>query len=118
MGGANMSHMQQMMGGGSAEGADLKNKADAEIDRILQEQYDRGMKLLTENRDALDEIAKVLIEKEKIDGKELLNVIKSINPELVSEKAILSLHQLNEGFEAIDMLSISTKQLYQMICRT
>jgi len=30
------------------------------------------MKLLTENRDVLDEIAKYLIEEEKIDGKQLL----------------------------------------------
>lgn len=45
------------------------------------------MNILTENRDVLDEIAKVLIEKEKIDGKELLNVIKSINPDLISDKA-------------------------------
>lgn len=80
--------MQAMMSGGSNEGADLKNIADAEIDRILAEQYDRGMKLLTDNRDVLDEIAKVLIEKEKINGKELLNVIKSIRPELVTEKAM------------------------------
>ena len=32
-----MSPMQQMMSGGASEGADLKNKADAEIDRILTE---------------------------------------------------------------------------------
>merc|ERR1719213_300009 len=82
------SPMQQMMSGGTNEGADLKNKADAEIDRILAEQYDRGMKLLTDNRDVLDEIARVLIEKEKINGKELLNVIKGIRPELVTEKAM------------------------------
>jgi len=64
-----------MMSGGTNEGDDLKNKADAEIDRILAEQYERGMQLLVDNRDALDEIAKVLIEKEKIDGKELLKII-------------------------------------------
>lgn len=83
-----MSPMQSMMSGGSNEGEDLKNKADAEIDRILAEQYKRGMQLLTDNRDALDEIAKVLIEKEKIDGKEMLNIIQKISPELISEKAI------------------------------
>ena len=44
------------------------NKSDAEIDRILKEQYDRGMKILTENRDVLDVIAKTLIEEEKITG--------------------------------------------------
>ena len=70
-----MSPMQQMMQGGANEGADLKNKADAEIDRILEEQYARGMKLLTDNRDVLDAIAKILIENEKINGKELLKTI-------------------------------------------
>lgn len=83
-----MSPMQAMMSGGTNEGDDLKNKADAEIDRILAEQYERGMNLLTNNRDALDEIAKVLIEKEKIDGKELLNIMQTVNPDLVSEKAM------------------------------
>ena len=38
-----MSPMQTMMSGGTNEGDDLKNKADAEIDRILAEQYERGM---------------------------------------------------------------------------
>lgn len=46
------------------------------------------MKLLTDNRDVLDQIAKVLIEKEKIDGKELLTIIKSMKSDLVSDKAI------------------------------
>ena len=64
-----MSPMQQMMMGGASEGADLKNKADAEIDRILAEQYERGMNILTENREVLDAIAKILIEEEKINGK-------------------------------------------------
>lgn len=63
----------------------MKNKADAEIDRILAEQYERGMNLLTENRDVLDAIAKILIEEEKINGKELLKTIQSIKPELVTK---------------------------------
>ena len=83
-----MSPMQAMMQGGGGSSEELQNKADQEIDRILNEQYARGMKLLTENRDVLDEIAKTLIEKEKIDGKELLEVMKKINPDLVSEQAI------------------------------
>ena len=55
--------MQMMMsGGGAGDSDDLKNVADEEIDKILEEQYERGMKLLTDNRDVLDEIARVLIE--------------------------------------------------------
>ena len=46
------------------------------------------MRLLTENREILDEIADVLIKNEKIDGQELLKVIQSINPDLVSQEQI------------------------------
>ena len=76
------------------EGSDLKNKADAEVDRILAEQYERGMQLLTEHRSILDSIANVLIEKEKIDGIEMLNLIKSINPALVTEEAMKTVTEL------------------------
>ena len=80
--------------GGASEGANIKNKADAEIDRILKEQYERGMKLLTENMDLLDLIAKTLIEEEKINGNQLLALIKDIKPNLVSEKAIAAVAEV------------------------
>ena len=48
------------------------NKSDAEIDRILKEQYERGMQLLTENKDVLDMIAYTLISDEKITGTQML----------------------------------------------
>ena len=39
-----MSPMQRAMsGGGSGDGPILQNKIDDEIDRILNEQYERGM---------------------------------------------------------------------------
>ena len=60
------------MGGGSSDGPILQNKIDDEIDRILNEQYERGMKIMTENRPILDQIAKTLIEQEKMNGLELL----------------------------------------------
>ena len=40
---------------------------------------------MTENRPILDQIAKTLVEKEKIDGLELLKIIQDIKPELVPE---------------------------------
>ena len=83
--------MAMMMGG--QEGSSLKNKADEEIDRILKEQYDRGMKILTDNRDILDIVAKTLIEKEKIDGVDLLQIIKDANPELVSSDAMQKVYE-------------------------
>lgn len=50
--------------------------------------------MLTDNRDVLDEIAKFLIEEEKIDGKQLLQLIKNIRPELVTEKAIEAIESI------------------------
>jgi len=52
------------------------------------------MNLLTENRDVLDEIAKILIEEEKIDGKQLLNLVKRVRPDLVSEKAMKAIDRV------------------------
>jgi ATP-dependent Zn protease len=46
------------------------------------------MKILTDNRNILDAIAKTLIEKEKITGVEMLELIKQIKPELVTDEAI------------------------------
>ena len=79
------------MGG---EGSELKGKVDGEIDRILREQYERGMHILTENRNILDAIAKRLIEKEKMAGTELLELIKSFKPELVDMEAMKKVEQL------------------------
>ena len=85
---------QAFMMAASSEGSELKNKADAEVDRILAEQYERGMNLLTEHRDVLDAIATTLIENEKIDGNEMLQLIKSIKPQLVSEEAMKTVAEL------------------------
>lgn len=37
------------------------------------------------NKDVLDAVAKTLIDQEKITGVEMLNVIKKIRPELVTD---------------------------------
>ena len=81
------------MGG---EGSELKGKVDGEIDRILREQYERGMHILTENKNILDAIAKMLIEKEKMSGTELLELIKSFKPELVDMEAMKKVEQLEK----------------------
>ena len=69
----------------STDGSALKNKADEEIDNILAEQYKRGMKLLTENREILDDISSTLIDKEKMTGLELVDIINKYDPELISQ---------------------------------
>jgi cell division protease FtsH len=47
---------------------------DDEVERILQECYADGVRLLTENRDALDRLARALLEQETLDEQEILQV--------------------------------------------
>ena len=56
---------------------------DDEIKRIVDECYAACEKLLTDNRDKLDNVANALVEYEKLDAKEFENVFEtgSINPE-------------------------------------
>ncbi len=52
------------------------------------------MQLLVEHRDVLDKIATTLIEKEKIDGNEMLTLIKAMKPELISDAAIAKVKEM------------------------
>ena len=97
-GGGNMFQAQS-----AGEGANIKNKADAEIDRILKEQYERGMKLLTDNGDVLDLIAQTLIKEEKITGTEMLAKIRDLRPELVSAAQIAKVQEFTKP--VVDALS-------------
>lgn len=49
---------------------------DDEVMRILKESYEEAKRLLSENRDVLDEIAAFLIEKETITGKEFMQIFR------------------------------------------
>ena len=53
----------------------LKQQVDDEVKRIVDEQYQRGMKLLRDNMYLLDELAKMLMEQEKVSGEELMKLI-------------------------------------------
>ncbi|MDD3149388.1 MAG: ATP-dependent zinc metalloprotease FtsH [Candidatus Gastranaerophilales bacterium] len=51
---------------------------DREIKSIVEERYDFAKKLLIENRDLIDEIVKVLLEKETLDEKEVDEIIERV----------------------------------------
>ncbi|MAS34836.1 MAG: cell division protein FtsH [Anaerolineaceae bacterium] len=46
---------------------DVAQQIDSEVKRIVQSNYDRARKILTQYRDKLDELAKILIEQETLD---------------------------------------------------
>lgn len=65
----------------------LKQKVDDEVKRIVDEQYQRGMTLLRDNMYLLDELAKMLMEEEKVSGEQL---VKLINKAAAEGKLVMS----------------------------
>ncbi|HRY21984.1 MAG TPA: cell division protein FtsH, partial [Flexilinea sp.] len=59
---------------------------DEEVQRILDEQFKRVINLLNENRDALESLTKLLLEKETISGEE---VKEAIAKQRIKEPAIV-----------------------------
>ena len=53
-------------------------QVDQEVIKILKQSYDKAKRLLTEHRKAMDEIAKFLIEKETITGKEFMEILHRV----------------------------------------
>jgi len=51
-------------------------RIDEEIHRIIDEQYERAKKIMSEHRPALDKIAEALLEHETIDGKHVLEILE------------------------------------------
>ena len=64
-------------------------EVDQEVMRLLKESYEKAKELLKENRDALDQIAEFLIEKETITGKEFMKIFREIKgiPEPEEDKS-------------------------------
>jgi cell division protease FtsH len=74
--------MSAISGGQSSSGAShacseiTAQIIDKEIQKIVNNELERAMRLLNENREALDETAKLLIEKETMDGDEIKAILE------------------------------------------
>ena len=51
---------------------------DKEVMKVLKDAYEAAKSLLNENRDAMDQIADFLIEKETITGKEFMKIFRKV----------------------------------------
>ena len=56
---------------------DIASDIDSEIRRLVDEAYERTESILNEHRDKLDAVAAVLMEKEKVTGKEFEDIMNS-----------------------------------------
>ena len=61
-------------------------KVDAEMRRILEEQFDRAKAMLEENREAMDRVVKALLEYERIDGDQFIKIFNGESIEIRSYK--------------------------------
>ena len=66
--------MKAAIGAGRSYSEATAKVVDDEVERILQECYAEGVRLLREHRDALDRLAQTLLERETLDEKEILRV--------------------------------------------
>ncbi len=60
---------------------EVASMIDAEIKEIIQERYDFAKKILLENKDMMDEIVKVLLDKETLDKDEVDEIIERVKRE-------------------------------------
>ncbi len=56
-----------------------KTQLDEEIVKLLDECYKKAIKMLEDNKKALDEISQFLIEKETITGKQFMEILEKVN---------------------------------------
>merc|ERR1712079_372168 len=67
---------RDFMGGGAPPvSQSLRQKVDGEVRRIVDLQYERGMKLLSSNMPLLHALAAKLMDQEKVSGEELMKLV-------------------------------------------
>jgi cell division protease FtsH len=59
-------------------GEEVATMIDREVKLLVDTQYDYAKNLLIENRDILDAIVKVLLEKETLDDKEFMDIVEQV----------------------------------------
>ncbi len=65
---------------------EVASQIDSEIHLIVETAYNRATEILKENMDKLHEIAKVLFEREKLDGEEFKKLMETTSEEVKTEE--------------------------------
>jgi cell division protease FtsH len=66
------------MGEGSQYSQEMAAKIDAEIKRLVDENYSRAKNILSEHRATLDKVADALLLTETVDGDEFSKLVKEL----------------------------------------
>lgn len=59
-------------------GEEIATMIDREVKKLVDEQYQYVVKLLNDNRDVMDAVVKVLLEKETLDDKEFIDIMNRV----------------------------------------
>ena len=105
-------------------GEETASEIDKEVMKVLAEAFDKAKEILSANRDALDEIAAFLYEKETITGKEFMDILHSVQekrtkkievaevPEVIEQKAETEAPETGEqGAEVPEAEEIPTAEV-------
>jgi len=71
---------------------DTARVVDAEIARILRQQEERAIELLSRHRGGLDAVARALLERETLDGSEVSTLVDTAYGKPVHEAAVMASH--------------------------
>jgi len=82
---------------------EVASMIDKEIRSLVDEAYKRAETILSENEDKLHEVAKALLEKEKLTAEEFNAImdgkgLKEISADIIKEETPKEENTLNEGF--------------------
>ena len=74
-------------GGIGPQGASLETESaiDEQVKMLVSEAYDHCMKTLSDNRQLVEELTELLLEKETVDYKELKEMVRKYNPSMAGE---------------------------------
>jgi len=71
---------ESLASGGKTYSEEMAAEIDKEITRVMEESHERVRKLLSERRKVLDELARLLLEKEIVQGEELRKMMGKLEP--------------------------------------
>jgi cell division protease FtsH len=54
---------------------ETSRRIDAEVNRLLREAHEKARELITANRDKLTTVAEMLLERETIDGRDVMEIV-------------------------------------------
>ncbi|MCR4672596.1 MAG: ATP-dependent zinc metalloprotease FtsH [Lachnospiraceae bacterium] len=81
-------------------GEETASEIDKEVMKVIAEAYEKAKGLLAGNRDALDEIAAFLFEKETITGKEFMDILRSVQAKRNQETSETAVPEIEAAAEA------------------